>query len=204
MKTPGSTHTSSKKRRQQIIRAALQCFAEKGFVQTTMEDIRQRANTSSGSIYHHYKGKEHLAAAVLLEGIINHQSGMLAELGRRRGAKEGIYAIVRFHLRWVNENPDWARFMFQMREADIVASAEEDIRLTNRSMFKQLFQWLKPHIEMGAIRRLPKDMYMPLIMGPCFAYGRLLLSGMSATDVSSAGEILALSIWRSIKGGRNG
>ena len=204
MKTPGSKHIGSRQRRQQIVRAALECFAEKGFTQTTMADIRQRANASSGSIYHHYGSKEQLAAAVLLEGIITHQSGIVAELSHHHVAKEGIYAIVHFHLRWINEHQNWARFMFQMREADIVASAEENIREANRNMFKQLFQWLEPHIENGAIKKFPKDMYMPLIMGPCFAYGRLLLSGMSTTDISSAGEILAMSIWQSIKGERDG
>jgi len=204
MKVPGSTHTSSKQRRQQIVQAALECFANKGFAQTTMEDIRRRANASSGSIYHHYKSKEQLAARVLQEGIIHHQSGILAELKHQHEAKEGIYAIVRFHLRWVTEHPNWARFMFQMREADIVASAEADLRKANRKMFQQLFQWLKPHIEKGAIKNLPEDLYIPLIMGPCFAYTRLLLSGMSTTDIPSAGEILAMSIWRSIGGERNG
>ena len=204
MKTLGSKHTGSRKKRQQIVRAALACFAEKGFAQTTMADIRQSANASTGSVYHHYGSKEQLAAAVLLEGIITHQSGIVAELNHHHGAKEGIYAIVRFHLRWVNEHQDWARFMFQMREADIVASAEENIRETNRNMFKQLFDWLEPHIENGAIKRFPRDMYMPLIMGPCFAYVRLLLSGLSTTDISSAGEILAMSIWRSIKGEKDG
>jgi AcrR family transcriptional regulator len=52
-------------RRQQIIDAALKIFAEKGFVKTTIKDISQTAGTSQGLMYHYFKSKEELLAAVI-------------------------------------------------------------------------------------------------------------------------------------------
>ena len=67
-------HRRSEKRQGKIIRAAQACFAEFGFANTTMEDIRRRSGASNGSIYHHFSSKEGLAAAI---ADLRYQSGPL-------------------------------------------------------------------------------------------------------------------------------
>ena len=57
-------------RRKEILQAALSCFSEQGFDATTVEQIRHRSGASTGSIYHHFKNKAHIAAALYLEGTI--------------------------------------------------------------------------------------------------------------------------------------
>ncbi len=44
-------------RRRDIMRAALQCFAAKGFYATTMADIARAAKMSAGNLYNYYAGK---------------------------------------------------------------------------------------------------------------------------------------------------
>ncbi len=85
MKTKNSKHTTTAARRTEIIRAALACFTELGFTPTGMVDIRRKSNASTGSIYHHFKSKEQLAAEVYLEGIRDYQEGFVTALGRARG-----------------------------------------------------------------------------------------------------------------------
>lgn len=50
-------------RRQQIIDAAYQCFARKGFHQTTMRDIYEEASLSPGAVYHYFASKHEIIAA---------------------------------------------------------------------------------------------------------------------------------------------
>ena len=69
-------------RRDAILEAALDCFASYGFAKTTMDDIRLRAGASTGSLYHHFKSKEQLAAELYLEGVRRYQQGLRRELGR--------------------------------------------------------------------------------------------------------------------------
>jgi len=67
---PGTTRTeATERRRRTILYAALQCFSIDGFVDTTIASIRERAAASTGSIYHHFKSKDHLAAILYVEGI---------------------------------------------------------------------------------------------------------------------------------------
>jgi TetR/AcrR family transcriptional regulator, transcriptional repressor of aconitase len=51
-------------RREQIITAALDCFAEKGFQKTSMADIIASSGLSAGAIYLHFESKQQIALAV--------------------------------------------------------------------------------------------------------------------------------------------
>ena len=63
-------------RRRAILEAALECFTSYGFAKTTMDDIRVQANASTGSLYHHFRSKEQLAAELYVEGIRYYEQGL--------------------------------------------------------------------------------------------------------------------------------
>src|SRR5215203_1122980 len=108
--------TATSVRREEILSAALSAFTEKGFAAATIEDVRRLSGASTGSIYHHFGGKEGLAAALYVDGLAGYQDGFLAQLRRARDAEAAIKALVRHHLRWVEANPDLARFILGRRE----------------------------------------------------------------------------------------
>jgi len=56
-------------RRQQILDAAMACFARKGFHQTTMEDIGNEAGVSPGVAYRYFANKEDIIEASLMSGL---------------------------------------------------------------------------------------------------------------------------------------
>ncbi len=51
--------------RTQILQSALVCFSEKGFHQTTMDDIVAQSGLSKGALYWHFKGKRELFIALV-------------------------------------------------------------------------------------------------------------------------------------------
>ena len=51
-------HAPADVRRQQILEAALGCFAQQGYHQTRMDDIGRATGLSKGALYHHFKNKE--------------------------------------------------------------------------------------------------------------------------------------------------
>jgi AcrR family transcriptional regulator len=51
--------------RAQILQSALMCFSEKGYHQTTMDDIVTRSGLSKGALYWHFKGKKELFIALV-------------------------------------------------------------------------------------------------------------------------------------------
>lgn len=67
---PKVTEAHVEARRAQILEAACHCFSEKGYHQTTVRDICERAGLSAGAVYGYFKSKDEILEAV-------------AELGRR-------------------------------------------------------------------------------------------------------------------------
>jgi AcrR family transcriptional regulator len=56
-------------RPQEILEAALACFAEKGFATTRMEDIAERAGVTKGTIYLYFESKEAVFKTLVRESI---------------------------------------------------------------------------------------------------------------------------------------
>jgi AcrR family transcriptional regulator len=54
---------------QRIIDAAFQLFAERPFHEVRMDDIAERAKVSKGTLYLHFKDKDDLYRALILEGL---------------------------------------------------------------------------------------------------------------------------------------
>lgn len=53
-----------KKRKQQILEAALTCFTKKGYFKTTMDEVVKESGLSKGALYWYYKSKKELFLAL--------------------------------------------------------------------------------------------------------------------------------------------
>ncbi|MCM6773633.1 TetR/AcrR family transcriptional regulator [Nocardia sp. CDC159] len=58
------------RRRQQILDAALECFARKGFHATSMQDVFTEAGLSAGAVYRYFKSKDELIAALAADATV--------------------------------------------------------------------------------------------------------------------------------------
>ncbi|MCK6529388.1 TetR/AcrR family transcriptional regulator [Myxococcota bacterium] len=190
----------SRERRRRILEAALECFTTLGFTATTLEDIRARSGASTGSVYHHFGGKEQIAGALYVEGLRDYQAALAAELVLHDATAGGVRALVRRHLGWVVEHPDWARYLIRMRRAESVSAAEAEIRETNRSFVEAIRLWLAPRVARGELRALPVDLFLALLLGPSQEFTRLWIEGRARTDVAEAAEVLADAAWMALRG----
>jgi AcrR family transcriptional regulator len=72
----------------EILEAAFEAFAERGFAATRMEDIAARAGVTKGAIYCYFETKERL-----FEAMVDHFSqGILSDAGAMLAAAEGSCA----------------------------------------------------------------------------------------------------------------
>ena len=68
---PRLTDATKAARRAQIIEAAITCFLERGYINTSMSDIIKASGLSSGSIYSHFTGKEDILTTAINERLEN-------------------------------------------------------------------------------------------------------------------------------------
>ena len=197
---PVSSRTElSQTRRREILLAALDCFTSSGVVATTIEDIRARSGASVGSIYHHFGSKEKLAATLYLEALRDYQRGFLRELQQQGDAESSIRAAVAYHLAWVSENADWARFLLGTREADFMFEGEAALKEMNQRFYTEVAAWRQPHVDSGAMTRLPADLYRPLLVGPLHEFSRHWLTGRSESTMEEARSFLTEAVWQALK-----
>jgi AcrR family transcriptional regulator len=187
-------------RRETILEAALECFAERGFAATTIEDVRKRSGASVGSIYHHFGGKEGLAAELYVEGLRGYQQGFLDALARNPDdAEGGVRALVRHHLRWVEESPRLAQFLMNRRETELRLATQARVRELNRGFFPRVTAWVDRHVKAGTLRPLPTDLWEPVLLGPCQEFSRLWLAGRTRSSLRRAQRDLADVTWHAVR-----
>jgi AcrR family transcriptional regulator len=187
-------------RQEAILSAALECFTERGFAATTVEEIRKRSGASVGSIYHHFGGKEELASELYVEGLSQYQAGFIGALERRSGPEAAVRAVVRHHLRWVEANPKLAKFLMNRRETELRLATEARVRELNRDFFPRVGVWMKRHVRSGALRDLPPDLWEPLLLGPSQEFARLWLAGRTRISPRRAERELADATWNALRG----
>jgi len=199
MKRINSTHAKTHEKRKQIITAALNCFTEIGVADTRMSAICRRSNASIGSIYHHFKSKEQLATAVYLDGIKDYQNGYIDVLEKQTHAEDGIFKVVEYHLNWVVDHPDWARYLFKERHATFLGENKQIFDQLNKAFFKRAADWFKTHIRSGMFKKLPSDIFMSILMGPCQAFSSQYLFDQTCSDINRACQDISDAVWNALK-----
>lgn len=80
-----------------ILQATQDLFAEKGFDGTSTAEIAQRAGVAHGTVFHHFKTKENLLLE-LGEALVDAYFAGLREIPRARGSGwEGLERLIRYH-----------------------------------------------------------------------------------------------------------
>src|SRR5208337_4670545 len=64
---PAAPRPAAGERREQILRAAMDCFAARGFRGTTTRDIAARVGITEAALYRHFPSKEALYTAIVDE-----------------------------------------------------------------------------------------------------------------------------------------
>ena len=194
-------NTTTESRRKAILQAALKSFSTKGFTETTMEDIRRLSGASTGSIYHHFENKEMLAQALYLEGRSDLNAALLASIIDRQ-PREGIKALVYAYIDLFEQHPDLGQYIMQADSTEYLGSYVKVFRqkillaFPNENLTQQFFDWLVPYIEDGTIARFPRNLYVPLAIGPSREYVRRWLRTRLTEEIPEAREYLAESAWK--------
>lgn len=186
-------------RRREILEAALACFARRGYAATTIEDIRRASGASTGSLYHHFRGKEPLAGALYLEGLRDYHESLRAQLDDWDDAEALVTGIVLHYVEWVTSHPDWARYLLEMRRAESVRAVEREIRSLTRRSFAKLAEHMDPFVRSGTLSKLGDELYAALILGPAHSVAGKWLPRGRLDDLRAAGPVLAEAAWRALR-----
>ncbi len=102
----GSVPRRSARTRERILAAATRVFARRGFHGSRVSDIAEEAGMAYGLVYHHFRNKEEILAAIYAEKW-GEYIAYLIELSRRPlSFAERMARLVHFWLRIFRQDPD--------------------------------------------------------------------------------------------------
>jgi len=182
-----STDTS-----QRILEAALACFVEMGYEQTTTARIREQSGVSNGALFHHFPTKEAIADALYVEAMASYQEGLWELLrGRPRSARAAVRGTIAHQLQWTEANPDRARFLYMRGHLDWDSPQGARLQKLNRDLADAYRDWMAPLIESGRVRRMSMLMLTAVVTGPVHAISRRWLAGQLQAPLASHLDELA-------------
>lgn len=137
---PRLTEATKAARRAQIIEAAIACFIEHGYTNTSMSDIIKASGLSSGSIYSHFTGKEDILISAINERLDSLKE-LYAALPEGAGPQDILETIHTNQM--INENfSAMLRIRLESLHAPEIAKATADtIPLLQSIIAKALTPW---------------------------------------------------------------
>ena len=184
--------------KRQILRSALTCFDELGVDATPIDTIREHAGSSIGSIYHHFGNKDGLIAALYLAALDDQLALMQPAMTAATTPKAAIAALVQAYLAWVTQQPELARFLFQVRHSVATGPRRAELAERNKARYQVLLGWLKRGVKEGSIRALPSETYASLLIGQAENYCKAWLSGRVKGSPLDYAATFTEAAWRSV------
>jgi AcrR family transcriptional regulator len=100
-------------RREDILKASLHLFAEKGFHGTSMRDIARAADITEGLIYHYFASKRDLFRAIIEEYSFLPLLRTLPELAGQLDTRALLIVLARGFFDVLRQNKELARLLLQ-------------------------------------------------------------------------------------------
>ena len=142
--------------RERLFRAALLKFAEKGFAETTVEDITEAADLGKGTFFNYFPSKDHILMAFAEMQIGKLESFVASVPGSGLSMQEILRALIARMTEEPIRNPAIVRAIIQANLSS-VSVREGMARLHNRNR-ELLGQLIRHGQERGEVRRdLPAE-----------------------------------------------
>jgi AcrR family transcriptional regulator len=184
--------------RRSVLRHALALFNENGVEATTIDDLRRASGQSVGTIYHHFKNKEGVVAALFF-ALFDDQSHAIAR--RIAGVVDGhamVDALIAATTAWITEQPEGAHFVFLARDSVAQGPHGDDLRQRLRVRYGPIDAVLAQDAAAGRIQPLPEDLIPALVLGATEFYARGWLAGRRQATPASHAPRFAQAAWRSL------
>lgn len=152
--------------RARLFDAAASLIGEQGLHATTVDQIVELAGVAKGTVYYHFKSKNELFQALLIEGLKRLATAFRAETEKAADPLDALAGIVWAELENINRYEAFARLMMsQLWRADSLWS-EEALRVLHEDIIAVIQRVIESGQAVGEFRaNLDARMAAPVIFG---------------------------------------
>ena len=138
-------------RKNEILDAAEELFAAKGYEQTSTGDILGRVGIARGTLYYHFKSKEDI-----LDALIERINGVLIAGAKKAAADQSIPVVERIVRTIMSMKVDSGEDTIGHEVIQQVHKPQNAL-MWHREYFRWLDTWLKPGSEAAKAYKLQQD-----------------------------------------------
>ena len=195
--------TGKQERRNEIVDAAMELFAEKGFHEVTMDTIAERVGLSKGTLYLYFKNKE-----ALFFSIIRDKTDILFNTLTQavNSEQEYKYKLEKFITNYLSFFDDY-RYYFK-----IIHSEKSRVGWESKNKFRNhafesyrrfenmILQFVKEGIDCGYLRNIEPEVAMKALRGILSSFTlNVIISSEDDNLKSKAPEVLDVFLNGAIK-----
>lgn len=180
-----------------VLDAAARVFLTHGLAAASMDQVRQEAGVSNGSLYHHFPTKAQLADALYAQTLRGFHTSLLLPLSPRTAAQAGVKGLVRGYVQWVLAHPTQARLLNALRKSGELAVRQQTGE-ANADGFGALARWVAARTAQGEMRDMPFALWMALVFSPVMALTPHWLAQEPPAVSPKARAVLEHAAWMSV------
>lgn len=191
---PSAAPPSPAERREAILRAALELFAERTYGATAVPDIAARARVGTGTIYRHFASKECLANEVYRRCKTAMHEALRSAIARETDPRRRFLALWTALAALASADPVALRFLELQHHEDYLDARS---RALSDAVFATAELFVRDSQATGAMREGEAPVVIALVFGAFVGLFKESCAGRFALDagaVAQAGE----TVWRMI------
>jgi len=166
---------ASQATRQRILEAARHLFTERGYFNTSIQDIRRASGLSIGSIYHHFSGKEEIARDLFYDTLGAIEGDVQATYAAYDTARERCYHVIRGMYETTEETPEVMEYVLYFKHREVLP-AEKPI--CSSRPFELIKGIIAEGIEAGEVRPMDEVLASAALLGMPVRMIQLRLEGV--------------------------
>lgn len=168
-------------RKESILDAATQLFAEKGFEATPTAEVAKRAGVSEGTIFHHFKTKDGVLIHIIRRMMTRYSKEIRAEAEQAASGLDAVERMIRLHCRFINEHTQEFLVIFRDLPAHFLKPDLPQRKMVHDHVTK-IFRLLTEAIQRGqsdgSIRDVPPEKTAFILRGLLIGLTRQRLFGL--------------------------
>ena len=181
--------------RDKVLDTALQLFTRRGYFNTSMRDITRESGVSTGSVYHYFKDKEGVAAA-LYQQLLERMQWELEQIeARHASAHDRCRAAVELLFSICQREPQVMAFMLYIRHREFLPNERP---VCSSRPFEMMRRMVEDGMQRGEIRAMDALAAASCLFGGPIRLVTLALDGMLERPLGDYLEETWDCCWRSV------
>lgn len=187
---------NSSDRKVRILHAALLLFTEKGYANTSVHEIRERADVSIGLIYRYFKNKEEIARALYRELLSDVTANTQRLIEENATIAEKCRAIISAHFERTEKHPEMVDFVLFFRHWEMFSDAGAICDAQPATLITKM---VKKAIENGELRKMHPAVAQTALFGGATRLMRMRILGVLSTPLPELLDDVWECAWRAVR-----